>query len=126
MKKVIKKIDLGCLPLTVLGKEYMNAEDMGTIITDISTGAFWFEEPFNDLKVVISHGARLSKEFTLDIPEADTIADIVIPVAKGILNNVYDSEEHLKEYGVWRRAEDFVFETIHIYEDGTVDISFGT
>jgi len=126
MSKIIKQIELGCLPLTVLGKEYMNADDMTMIITDFKSGETYFEEPFKDLKVVLTAGARLKKELTIQIPKANSIADIVIPVAKAIMNNVYDSEEHLKEYGVYKRAEDLVFEYIDIHEDGKVDIFFGT
>ena len=127
MSKVIKEIDLGCLPLNVLGKDYMNVDDMRMIITDYKNGEVYFEEPFEDLEVVIKEGARLmKKEFIVKIPKAENIAGIVIPVAKALMKNVFNSEENMEKHGAFRYPEDLVFEDITIYDNGKVDIFFGS
>ena len=122
------KIDLPCLPLTEFWQEGIADLNMSSFIRD-NEGYFFLNEDFKEYKnllVSIDVGARLEGEpFVMSIDKANTIADIVIPVALG-LHKLYTDTDLLELHKPMTDPVNLVFESITIHENNVVDIFFGS
>jgi len=103
------------IPLNISVKALSEAQGDLTLIINSTDGKRLLDKTYSNLTFELDY--PLTEKLLVNIPDAKTVADILIPIATAYKEIIYSDSNN--KYGVWGHGfEDLYFSEITIKEDG--------
>lgn len=110
---------------------FISVKDLAEVKGDVTNiingldGKRYLKKEYKDLIFIIDY--PVGKTLEIKIPEATSIADIIVPIAHAYKNIIYADAHTKNTYGVWGHSiSDLYFEQIVINENGVSELHIGS